>query len=467
MAIARELAGYTLGGADLLRRAMGKKKPEVLAAEFGKFQSGMRANSYSDESIQALWDTMLPFAGYAFNKSHAAAYGLVSYQTAYLKANYPAEFMAALLTSVGDDKDKMAVYLADARGSGIKVLSPDINESVADFTAVGDNVRFGLRAVRNVGLPVIDSLVATRREKGKFTTFADFLTKVELPVCNKRAMDSLIKAGAFDSLDHTRRALSGVYETAIDAVTGVKRQQAIGQDDLFGALGSADDGPVVGLDFELSDQEWPRKHKLTLERQMLGLYVSGHPLDGTEHILSRNRETTITELLASGRTEGEVQLAGLITSVDRRINKKGDPWAMLTVSDRDGEIEVLFFAKSYILLSAEQLAEDNVVSVRGRLNERDGALSMFGSELTVLDVSTAEFGNRPPVLITLPSSKVRGPMVAELKRALTAHPGDAPVRLTVIGTTHTTVYELPDYRVDPTIAFASEIKALLGSGALV
>ncbi len=187
MAIARELAGYSLGGADLLRRAMGKKKKEILDKEFDNFQKGMRGNGYSDESIKALWDVMLPFSGYAFNKSHTAGYGLVSYWTAYLKANFPAEYVAALLTSVGDDKDKMAVYLADARAAGIKVLPPDVNESVAQFAAVGTDIRFGMAAVRNVGVNVVDAIVRARREKGAFTDFYDFLRKVDAVVCNKRA----------------------------------------------------------------------------------------------------------------------------------------------------------------------------------------------------------------------------------------------------------------------------------------
>jgi DNA polymerase III subunit alpha len=250
------LAGYSLGQADLLHRAMGKKKKkEVLDKEFVPFRAGCRERGYSDQAIQAAWDTLVPFAGYAFNKSHAAAYGLVSYWTAYLKANYTAECMAALLTSVADDKDKVALYLAECRRLGIRVLSPDVNESVVGFIAVGGTVRFGLRAVRNVGVPVIESLAAARASAGKYASFADFLAKVELPACNKRAIDSLIKAGAFDSLGHTRRALVQVHEQAVDSVTGVKRQQAIGQDDLFGMVADTEGSPAIGLNFELTGEE--------------------------------------------------------------------------------------------------------------------------------------------------------------------------------------------------------------------
>ncbi|WP_370115806.1 DNA polymerase III subunit alpha [Streptacidiphilus sp. MAP12-33] len=460
---AQVLAGYSLGQADLLRRAMGKKKKEVLEKEFVPFHAGCKERGYSDEAIQAVWDVLVPFAGYAFNKSHSAAYGLVSYWTAYLKANFPAEYMAALLTSVGDDKDKMAIYLADARAQGIKILSPDINESVTDFTAVGEDVRFGLKAIRNVGENVIDSLVETRKSKGKYSTFADFLDKVELPVCNKRAVDSLIKAGAFDSLNHTRRGLVAVAENAIDAVIGVKKQAAIGQDDLFGAIDDGSDSPTIGLDFQLDDKEWPRKHLLSTEREMLGLYVSSHPLDGAEHILARNRDTSIAELLGSGRTEGEVKLSGLITSVDRRINKAGNAWALVTLADRDGSVEVLFFPKTYLLLS-EMLVEDNVVAVKGRLNERDGALSIFGSEMQMLDISAAEHGGKPPIQLNIHERKINAQLVSELKRAMKAHPGDVPVRLLMEGHARTVLFEL-GFLVDPDNGFASDIKGMLGAGA--
>ncbi|MET9470501.1 MULTISPECIES: DNA polymerase III subunit alpha [unclassified Streptomyces] len=462
MAIARQLAGYTLGGADLLRRAMGKKKPEVLAAEWEKFHGGMRDNGYSEESIKDLWDVMLPFSGYAFNKSHTAGYGLVSYWTAYLKANYPAEYMAALLTSVGDDKDRAAIYLADARKLGVSVLQPDINESVANFTAIGDDVRFGLRSVRNVGEGVIDSLVASRKSKGKYSSFPDFLDKSDIGALNKRAVESLIKAGAFDSLEHSRKGLSAVHEDAIDAIIPVKKQAAIGQDDLFGDLGGDDDEPAFGLDFPIDPSEWPRKQLLAAEREMLGLYVSAHPLDGTEHILSRNRDTTISELLASGRTEGQVQLSGLITSVDRRMTKQGNAWAILNLADRDGEMEILFFPAVYTLVQ-HALIPDTVVSVQGRLNDRDGAVSIFGQEIQVLDVSSAESGGRPPVTLSFPAHKINEPTVAELKRILAAHKGENPVRMRVQTPAKTVVYEL-GFLVDPT-SVASDIKGTFGPDA--
>ncbi|MFI8490146.1 DNA polymerase III subunit alpha [Streptomyces rubrogriseus] len=462
MAIARTLAGYTLGGADMLRRAMGKKKPEVLAAEWEKFHDGMKANDYSEEAIKAIWDVMLPFSGYAFNKSHTAGYGLVSYWTAYLKANYPAEYMAALLTSVGDDKDKAGIYLADARKLGVTVLPPDVNESVAEFTAVGDDVRFGLRSVRNVGDNVIDTVITARKTKGKFTSFADFLDKADLPALNKRAVESLIKAGAFDSLGHTRRGLCAVHETAIDAVVPLKKAAAYGQDDLFAGLGggTGDDGESgFGLDVRIDDGEWSRKQLLSTEREMLGMYVSAHPLDGTEHILAAHRDTTIPDLLASGRTEGTVRLSGLITGVQNKVTKQGNAWAIVNLADRDGTIEVLFFPAAYQLVLGA-LVEDSVISVQGRINDRDGAISIFGQELKVLDVTAAERNGAAPVQLAFPYHRVNEPMVRELRRIMGAHPGESPVHLFVRGPQKTTVYLLRSTVNAATIA--SDIKGSFG-----
>ena len=236
MAIAQQLAGYTLGQADLLRRAMGKKKKEELDKQFETFSAGMTERGFSVGAIKTLWDILLPFSDYAFNKAHSAAYGLVSYWTAYLKANYPAEYMAALLTSVKDDKDKMAIYLNECRRMKIQVLPPDVNESQANFTPVGTDIRFGLTAIRNVGWNVVEQIIATRREQGRFTDFADFMGKVPAQVCNKRLVESLIKAGAFDEMKHGRRALLAVHEQAVDQYVDIKRNEAIGQDSLFGGL---------------------------------------------------------------------------------------------------------------------------------------------------------------------------------------------------------------------------------------
>ncbi|MBD0322455.1 MAG: DNA polymerase III subunit alpha, partial [Aldersonia sp.] len=271
MFIAQKVAGYSMGRADALRKAMGKKKLEVLVAEYEGFREGMTGNGFSEAAVKALWDTILPFAGYAFNKSHAAGYGLVSFWTAYLKANYPAEYMAGLLTSVGDDKDKAAVYLADCRRLGVTVLPPDVNESEQNFASVGKDIRFGLGAVRNVGSNVVTSIINARKEKSRFTDFSDYLNKIDALACSKKVTESLIKAGAFDSLGHPRKGLLLVHSDAIDAVMGTKKAEAIGQFDLFGGA-DADDAVSGVFDVKVPEEEWDTKHRLALEREMLGLY---------------------------------------------------------------------------------------------------------------------------------------------------------------------------------------------------
>ncbi|MBE1575701.1 DNA polymerase III subunit alpha [Amycolatopsis roodepoortensis] len=456
MRIARDVAGYSMGRADVLRKAMGKKKKEVLEKEFEGFRDGMVANGFSREAVQALWDAILPFAGYAFNKSHAAGYGLVGYWTAYLKANYPAEYMAGLLTSVGDNKDKSAVYLSECRRLGIKVLPPDINESGLRFSAVGDAIRFGLGAVRNVGANVVDSIIKTRREKGKYASFTDFLDKSELVACNKRVIESLAKAGAFDSLGHTRLSIQRVHEDAVDAVVPLKRKQAMGQFDLFGPGEESDDGTSPLAHLKLGVEEWPRKELLAHEREMLGLYVSAHPLDGAEHVLRAHAPRPIAAILDNPPREGELVVAGIVTSLERRVNKKGEPWAICTIEDLDAALEVLFFPKAYALFAAD-LAEDGAVRVSGRVNWREDKMSVFGGGLVPLDLSAAGDGE-PPLTLHATAERLTEDAILELKRTLLAHKGKTPVRVELAGT----VYALDDYPVDVSSMLLGELKSVPG-----
>ncbi|EWC61285.1 DNA polymerase III alpha subunit [Actinokineospora spheciospongiae] len=463
MQIAQRVAGFSMGRADVLRRAMGKKKKDVLEEEFAGFRDGMLANGFSDEAVRALWDTILPFAGYAFNKSHAAGYALVGYWTAYLKANHQPEYMAALLTSVSDNKDKSAVYLAECRALGIKVLPPDVNESSLRFAAVGADIRFGLGAVRNVGANVVESIIATRAAKGPYTSFADFVAKSELVCCNKRVVESLIKAGAFDSLGHHRRALFDVHEEAVDAVVGLKRRQALGQFDLFGGDDApADTGasPLAHLRFDA--EEWPRKHLLALEREMLGLYVSAHPLDGADRILRKHAPRSIGAVLANPPHEGELVIAGMISALERRVNKKGETWAIAVVEDLDASIEVLFFPKSYTVLAAD-LVQDAAVVVKGRVNRREDKLSVFGSDLAPLDVSSAEAGVvEAPLLLEMTTAEVEPDGVSELRSALAAHRGSTPVRIVLCGGNRRITLAVEDYPVAVTAALLGELRSLPG-----
>ncbi|GII99481.1 DNA polymerase III alpha subunit [Sediminihabitans luteus] len=462
---AQILAGYSLGQADLLRRAMGKKKKEILDKEFIPFQAGMRERGYSDAAIQAVWDVLVPFAGYAFNKAHSAGYGLVSYWTAYLKANYPTEYMAGLLTSVRDDKDKSALYLNECRRMHITVLPPDVNSSAANFTAVGSDIRFGLTAVRNVGANVVDAIVATREAKGAFTSFTDFLDKVPAVVCNKRTIESLIKAGAFDSLGHPRRALLVVHEQAVDSVIGVKRKEAEGQFDLFADLGAeADDAMTFSVDVP-QIPDWDKKQRLAFEREMLGLYVSDHPLSGLEHVLSRAADTSVATLMADeDRQDGStVTIAGLVTSLQRKMSKNGNPWAAVTIEDLEGAVEVMFFGETYLAYSTI-LAEDQVVVLRGRVRRRDDTMQLQAMEVSLPDVSNVA---ETPVSVTLAASRCTQPLVERLREILSTHPGVTDVQLRLQQPGRTTVVQLePALRVEKSPALFGDLKALLGPSCL-
>ncbi|NUP49788.1 MAG: DNA polymerase III subunit alpha [Catenulispora sp.] len=465
MAIARNLAGYSLGGADILRRAMGKKKKEELDKQHETFFAGMAANGYSAQAAQAVWDVLVPFSSYGFNKSHTAGYGIVSFWTAYLKANYPAEYMAALLTSVGDKKDTMALYLAECRRMGIKVLPPDVNDSAMGFHPVGSDVRFGLGAIRNVGENVVEAIIAARKAKGRYSSFNDFLDKVPIVVCNKRTIESLIKAGAFDSLGHPRRALVEVHERAVDSIVGLKKQEAIGQDSLFGGLD--DDGPAAsfgGVEIRPDAPEWDQTVKLNFEREMLGLYVSSHPLDGAEMLLARNRDVSIAELLESGRTEGFVGLCGLITSVTRKITKQGNTWAIITLEDHDAAVEVLFFPNQYQLY-ADYLREDECVAISGSIKERDGSLNLSGQDLKPLEL--AGLDSAQTVVMQVPARRINETSIRELRRILEAHPGSQPAQLNVIGTDAIVRYALPAFPVNTGNGFFSDLKMLFGPSVIV
>ena len=467
MEIAQKLAGYSLGKADLLRRAMGKKKREVLDAEYVGFSQGMKDNGYPEAAVKTLWDILVPFSDYAFNKAHSAAYGLVSYWTAYLKANYPAEYMAALLTSVGDDKDKSALYLNECRRMKITVLPPDVNTSIGTYAAVGDDIRFGLAAIRNVGTNVVEAIVAARTAKGDFTSFDDFLRKVPAVVCNKRTIESLIKAGAFDSLGHTRRGLAAVHEVYVDSVVDEKRQEAIGQDSLFGSLDGGDSERTALLALpKIPDHEWVKSELLASERDMLGLYVSDHPLFGVEHVLAQAADCSIAQLMADeARQDGStVTLAGLVTSVTRKMTKNGNPWAIATLEDLEGSIEVLFFPQTYQTVLHE-LREDLVCVVKGRLNRRDDVPALNASEVSLPDLSD---GPRGPVVIAMPVTRCTPPTVGMLKDVLATHPGITEVHLRLTQTGRDTVMRLDDgLRVTPSPSLFGDLKALLGPTCLV
>ena len=466
MAIAQAVAGYSLGEADILRRAMGKKKKSELDKQKVGFFEGMQKNGYSEAAAQTLWDILLPFSDYAFNKAHSAAYGMIAYWTAYLKANYPAEYMAALLTSVGENRDKLAIYLSECRRMGITVTPPSVNESALTFTPVGDDtIRFGMGAVRNVGTNVVAGMVTARQEKGRYESFTDFFKKVPIQVCNKRTVESLIKAGAFDEMGNTRRALVAVHEQAIDQSIGQKRKEAENQFDLFSdsALELGDSLQVVIPDLP----EWDKMDKLSFEREMLGLYVSDHPLQGLERTLAHHAERSVAQVMSEdGPPDGAtVTIAGMITSLQRKVAKSGNPYARAEVEDLVGTVEVMFFGKTYQAVSMV-LAEDLVVAVRGQVDRReDGGVVLKAMDVTALD--THEDGAAGPVVLTMPVQKATEKVVAELGSTLKAHRGNSAVHVKLLSGHKVELMRLSEeFQVAPSPALYGDLKVLLGPTCL-
>lgn len=466
MAIAQRVAGFSLGQADILRRAMGKKKKSELDKQFEGFAQGMADNGYSRSAVDKLWEILLPFSDYAFNKAHSAAYGVISYWTAYLKAHYPAEYMAALLTSVGDSKDKMALYLNECRRMGIKVLPPDVNESGLYFAAVGGDIRFGMGAVRNVGANVVEGVREAREAKGRFESFHDFLNKVPVHAANKRTVESLIKAGAFDSLGHTRRALVEVHEDAVESAVKIKRSEANGDvgfdfDSLWG-----DDEPNRTENHIPERPEWVKRDKLAFEREMLGLYVSDHPLAGLELQLAKLASTSIADLVGSDSVQdGEtVVIAGLVTSVQHRVAKaSGNQYGMIQVEDFGGEMTAMFMGKAYQEFSS-MLQGDSIVVVRGRVSLRDDGMNLHAFSLMIPDLGQAD--DVGTLMITMPDQRATTDTVTELASVLARHPGDSEVRLRLVKGQVARVFEVPKpVKVSPDLY--GELKGLLGPNCLV
>ncbi|CAN5450763.1 DNA polymerase III subunit alpha [soil metagenome] len=463
MAAAQKLAGFSLGQADILRRAMGKKKKSELDKQQEDFFGGMTVNGYSPAAQNALWKVLESFADYAFNKAHTAAYGLIAYWTAYLKAHFPAEYMAALLTSVGDAKDKLAVYLNECRRMGIKVLPPDVGQSIRYFAAVGEDIRFGLGAVRNVGTNVVDSIVDARHD-APFESFHDFLAKVPVHVANKRTVESLIKAGAFDSLGSTRRALMEIHEDATEAAVEVKRKAATG---------------AIGFDFDsLYDEteeplpakvperpEWTKKDKLAFEREMLGLYVSDHPLAGLEIALAKHASISIYDLLASeDLNDGDqVTVAGLVTSVQHRVAKSnGNPYGLITVEDFNGEVTVMFMGKTYTEFQS-MLKADSILVVRGRISRRDDGLNLHAVSALSPDLGSLDASG--PLVLVMPERRASEATIEELLQTLERHRGETEVTVKLHAGSVAKVFDVP-HPVRVTADLYGELKGLLGPQCL-
>ncbi|MFP5316934.1 MAG: DNA polymerase III subunit alpha [Acidimicrobiia bacterium] len=442
---------------DFLVHNCGKKIRALIALEREKFVAGCERTGYGADLGTKLFDLIEPFADYAFNKSHAYAYGMVAYQTAWLKANHPVEYLAALLTSVKDDKDKTAVYLAECRNRRIPVNVPDINRSASDFTSVNGEIVFGMSAIRNVGEGLVGLIVAEREKNGPFVDFYDFCQRVDPAVLNKRSIESLVKAGAFDSLGHPRAGLMLVFERIIDGTLARRREEAAGVQTLFGEAVAP--SPVFDEKVPVPADEWPDAKKLAFEKEMLGLYISSHPLDGVTGALRRHTEATLDELREL--RDGECRwVGGVVTALQRKYTKRGDLMAVFTLEDLVGAIEVMVFPRTMLEYGA-LLADDAVVCVKGRLDLKEEPAKLICLEVKRPDLSD---GDAPPVRIKLAPNFLTDSVVGRLKSVLQDHPGDTPVFLHL----DKTVLRLPDnFRVDSRNGLFAELRVLLGPNGLV
>ena len=439
MRVAQRVAGYSLADADLLRRACGKKSRQLIAIEREKFVDGVDRAGYGRTLGTRLFDIIEPFADYAFGKSHAYGYALVAYQTAYLKAHYPVEYLACLLSSVKSSLEKAAVYIAECRALGVKVLPPDINVSMANFAAVSPDevvgvtlppgspgaISFGLSAVRNVGEGLVAQLLAERDANGSYASFHEFADRVPEPVLNKRAVESLIKAGAFDSLGHPRRGLLGVFEQVTNTTLSRRRERELGVMSLFGELERPGDDVAYDERLPVPGVEFDKTERLRHEKEMLGLYVSDHPLFGKEGALRRKVEQSIADLddLDDGTS---VHIGGVVTGLSRRFTKRGDQMATFTLEDLAAEVEITLFPRTLVELG-HKLADDVIVAVRGRLDKRDE------SRTTVicqgLEVLAGLEDGAPTLTVNIPAVRLGPIEIDRLKHVLSAHPGASPVVL--------------------------------------
>jgi DNA polymerase-3 subunit alpha len=467
MRIAQKFAGYSLADADNLRKACGKKDRKLIRKEREKFVAGCEQTGYGVELGNRWFDIIEPFADYAFAKSHSYGYGYIAYQTAFLKANYPVEYLACLLTSVKTNLDKAAIYLNECRLLDVSVLVPDVNKSEADFVAVVDpsgdgttgSIPFGLSAVRNVGDGIVQLIVAERQANGPFVDFFDFCERVDPSVLNKRAVESLIKAGAFDSLGHPRQGLLAVHEAIIDRTMARRRKEAEGQFELFAQAEGTGDGGFDDIRIDIPDLEFDKRQRLAFEKEMLGLYVSDHPLMGAEASLRRRTECTLAEL--EDAPDGAVrEVGGLVTNLQRKWTKRGDLMAVFVLEDLQTSMEVMVFPKT-MTQYGHLLADDAVVIVRARVDTRDDQPKLMATDIEVFE---PVIDGAPPVRVVVSPNALSETLLGDLKSLLQEHPGDSQVFLHL----GEHVVRLPDqFGVDASNGLVGELRVLLGANGVL
>ncbi|HEY7167609.1 MAG TPA: DNA polymerase III subunit alpha [Candidatus Binatia bacterium] len=452
MQIAQVLAGYTMGDADILRRAMGKKDPEEMAAQRDRFVEGARKKKIENERAAEIFDQMETFARYGFNKSHSAAYALVSYQTAYLKAHYPVEFMAALMTSEMGDTDKIIKNLAECRSKNIEVLAPDVNESRSDFTPVADKIRFGMAAVKNVGEKAVEVILESREKDGAFTSLFDFCRRVDLTAVNRRVIESLIKCGAFDSTQISRARMMGALEEAMRIGQAFQRDQDSNQIDIFGMLGTQASAVKKGPETYPVGAEWSGQESLAFEKEALGFYISGHPLDKHERTIKRICSGAIAELKEKS-SPGDVKVAGVVSALKLKNTKKGERYAGFNLEDKSGFIEVIAWPDVY-KRCADLIGADDPIFLTGRLEVGEERIQIIANDISALSEAAAKArangaakanGKGTPVHLYVRESEVSASELSELRNTLLDYPGPSSVFLHVLASAQDeTVIELPD-----------------------
>ncbi len=466
MRIAQRFAGYSLAEADNLRKACGKKDRVLIQKEREKFVIGCETHGYGAELGTKWFDIIEPFADYAFNKSHSYGYGYIAYQIAYLKANYPVEYLAALLTSVKASLDKAAIYLNECRVMGIRVAVPDVNESLSDFRALPDlvssthplgTVVFGLSAVRNVGTGLVEHMVNEREANGHYTSFYDFCERVDVTVLNKRTIESLVKAGAFDSLGHARKGLLSVFERIIDDTVARRREHDMGVMSLFGEL----EGGVVYERATIPSDEFEKMPRLAFEKEMLGLYISDHPLMGAEVALRRRTDCTLSEL--TDAADGTMKrVGGVVTNLQKKWTKKGELMAVFVLEDLETSFEVMVFPRT-MTEHGHKLVDDAIVTMRIRVDGRDDLPKLIAHEIDI--VENTDVGVAAPVRVRLSANALHPRLIDTLKTLFAEHPGDSPVFLHL---DERQVLRLPpNFSVDAGNGLVAELRVLLGPDAIL
>ncbi len=471
MRLANELAGFTLGEADELRRAMGKKDAAKMQAQRDRFMKGCAARKISEKKATKIFEFMEHFAGYGFNKSHSTPYALLAYQTAYLKANYPRHFMAALLTIESQDSDKVALYLAECRELGVPVLPPDINDSDLPFTVQDRGVRFGLGAVKGAGEGAIRSILATRRELGKVTSIFALAEHVDLRLVNKKVLESLIKAGAFDNLAPGGRAtylawrprmLAGL-DRVLDHGGRHQRDRDQGQERLFGGEG----GPAEPVDDAAAlppARVWTETQALTFEKEALGLYMSGHPLQRFAGVLAAAGARRLGDLTQS---EADCAVGGVATGIRQLKTKRGDRMAVFTLEDEVAKTEAVVFPEAFARFGS-LVVDDAMLLVRGKYERDEESSRLVVAEMTPLDVIRDRAVRE--VEIRLPDGAIGKDALRVLAGVLDRHPGDRPVSFVVDvngGSEHLRVRAGTARRIKPSDLFVRDVEAVCGTGSVM